>query len=137
MESISTQFQIGLRVVEWIDRSYDVIRSLRDKIPFIANHEDFKSASEFWTMGPKRGQHGKYFIYWHADKGSMERSILSISIIKDTQYIMVFCSDRRWRKFDINKSAHNWAKLMDLFLNGYYTNIPPLNIRSIIDYIDD
>jgi len=87
-------------------------------------------------MGPKEDKPGKYFVYWHSS-GSTTQQIHSISIIENTQYLMMFCSDMKWHKFDINISAESWAKVMDLFLHGACTSIPPISVRDVIDYISD
>jgi len=141
MRNLSEQFHSGYELADWIKKSFDTIKALKDKVPFISdsNHAAFGDEAEFWTMGPKENEPGKYFVYWHSIKEicSMEREILSISIIPDTPYLMMFCSDHKWRKFDRNKSAWNWAKVMDLFLHGAYTDIPPMSIRDIIERITD
>jgi len=132
---ISQQFYGVIKNANWIEESYDTIRNLKDKIKFVGNLNDFKSETDFWTIGPKKSSPGKYFIYWHGKRGSSEEEIKSITLIENTQYIMVFCSDFKWHKFDINVSAWNWARTMDLYLHGAYTDIPPLNIKNIIEYI--
>ena len=136
MRGIGEQFYTELTLASWIEESFDVIKSLKDKIPFVANHEDFEGASDFWTMGPKKSEPGKYFIYWHTKMaGSTEREIISISVVPDSPYIMVFCSHLEWHKFDRNKAAISWAKTLDLFLCGAYTDIPPLALHDIIEHL--
>ena len=139
MRDISEQFHLGeKKLAGWIAKSFNTIKSLKDKIPFIDNHKDFEEESIFWTMGPLESKPGKYFVYWHSIKGggSIKRELLSITIIPNTPYLMMFCYDLKWHKFDRNKSAWNWAKTMDLFLHGAYTDIPPISLPSIMDHIN-
>jgi hypothetical protein len=139
MEDISQQFQGELVIADWIEKAIT-----EENLSIFTNAHKFEpeilvkmglevKEVKFWTIGPKE-HHGKsLFLYGHlVGGGSIEREITSINP-EDGANFVVRVKYGHWYRINLNESIFNYAKKMDMFLSGAYTDVPPLDIRFMLD----
>lgn len=130
--SISEQFFGKTSQSDWVTRPFrkNNLLKLVDRSP----HRYFLKQAHFWVIGPKKNEQG-LFLYAHSKSGSIESPIHYLNP-KDNTTLIVGTSTGDY-ELKYAESASNWAKKLNMLINGSYTDVALISSDVIFNLLFD